>query len=211
MNIKCLPLSCNCYIVSDSGGNTVIFDPCERGEEIYEYIKEQGLELCSVIITHAHFDHIYGLDGIVKSAENDGKDIPVYIHTKDAPTMRSREGNLSSPLFRTLYEYTGILNEVSEGDAVCAGELTFRVMSTPGHTAGSACFINDEEKIIFAGDVLFEGSIGRCDFPGGDMGKMRESLSRLMELDDAYRVYPGHGGSTTVGDERNFNPYIAQL
>lgn len=211
MNIKCLPLSCNCYIVSDGDGNTVLFDPCERGEEIYAYIKEQKLNLSAVIITHAHFDHIYGLDGVVNSAKDDGKEIPVYIHSADAPAMRSREKNLSSPLFRTPYEYTGILNEVSDGYAVTAGGLTFRVVSTPGHTAGSACYINDEEKIIFAGDVLFEGSIGRTDFPGGDMTKMRASLKKLMELDDLCRVYPGHGGSTTIGDERNFNPFIAGL
>ncbi len=211
MNIKCLPLSCNCYIVSDGDGKAVLFDPCERGEEIYAYIKEQNLNLSAVIITHAHFDHIYGLDGVVNSARDDGKDIPVYIHKDDAPAMRSREKNLSSPLFRTSYEYTGTLNELSDGDVVTAGDLKFRVMSTPGHTVGSACYINYDEKIIFAGDVLFEGSIGRTDFPGGDMGKMRESLSKLMEFDDAFRVCSGHGGSTTIGDERNFNPYIASL
>ena len=197
--------------MSDSGGNAVLFDPCERGEEIYAYIKEQGLLLSAVIITHAHFDHIYGLDGIVNSAKTDGKDIPVYIHSADAPAMRSREKNLSLPLFRSPYEYTGILNKLSDGDRVTVGEMNFRVMSTPGHTAGSACYINDGEKTIFAGDVLFEGSIGRTDFPGGDMSKMRESLKKLMELDDSYRVYSGHGGSTTIGDERNWNPYIAQM
>ncbi len=211
MNIRCFPLSCNCYIVSDDKGNTVVFDPCERGEEIYAYLKEQSLNLSAVIITHAHFDHIYGLTDLVKCASYDGKDVPVYIHTGDAPAMRSRERNLSAPLFKTPYEYTGILSEVSNGDKVTVGDMTFRVLSTPGHTEGSACYINDEEKMVFAGDVLFEGSIGRTDFPGGDMKKMRESLSKLMELDDSYRVYSGHGASTTIGDERNFNPYIAQL
>lgn len=211
MNIKCLPLSSNCYIVSDSNGKTVVFDVCERGKEIYEYIKERGLCVVCVIITHAHFDHIYGLTEFVNAAENDGKDIPVYIHTADAPAMRSREKNLSSPLFGVPYEYTGILNEVSDGDEIKVGNMTFSVMSTPGHTVGSACYINNSEKVIFSGDVLFEGSIGRTDFPGGDMGKMKESLSKLMELDDSYRVYSGHGESTTIGDERNWNPYIASL
>ena len=211
MNIRCFPLSCNCYIVSDSRNNAVIFDPCERGEEIYGYLVREGLNLCAVIVTHAHFDHIYGLDGLVAAAKDDEKTVPVYIHSDDAPAMRSEQKNLSAPLFRTPYAYTGILNELSDGDAVKAGELDFRVLSTPGHTEGSACFVNDEEKIIFAGDVLFEGSIGRTDFPGGDMGKMKESLKKLMEFSDSYRVYSGHGSSTTIGDERNFNPYIAQL
>jgi len=211
MNIRCFPLACNCYVVSDSRNNTVIFDPCERGEEIYEYLKREGLVLGAVIITHAHFDHIYGLSDLVRAAEDDGKKVPVYIHSADAPAMRSEQKNFSSPLFGTPYKYTGILDELSDGDTVNAGEMEFRVLSTPGHTVGSACYVNDKEKVVFAGDVLFEGSIGRTDFPGGDMEKMKESLTRLMDLSDSYRVYPGHGSSTTIGDERNFNPYIAQL
>ncbi len=211
MNIRCFPLSCNCYIVSDKDGNTVIFDPCERGEEIYDYTVQQNLKVCAVVITHAHFDHIYGLDGLLAAAKKDGTEIPVYIHKDDAPSMRSREKNLSAPLFRTPYEYTGILDELSDGDAFDVGEMTFSVMSCPGHTPGSALYICHDEKTAFAGDVIFEGSIGRTDFPGGNVGRMRESLRKIMELDDSYKLYPGHGESTTVGDERNWNPYIAQL
>lgn len=211
MNIKTLPLSSNCYIVSDDNGKAVVFDVCERGEEIYNYIKELGLSAEAVIITHGHFDHIYGLSDFTCCAEADGKKIPVYVHSGDAPMMRSREKNLSALLFRTSYEYTGTLYELSDGDTVTVGNLVFRVLHTPGHTDGCACYINDDEKIIFAGDVLFEGSIGRTDFPGGDMTKMRQSLLKLMEFDDSYRVYSGHGGSTTIGEERNFNPFIANL
>ena len=211
MNIKTLPLSSNCHIVSDENGKTVVFDVCERGEDIYNYIKQQNLSVEAVIITHGHFDHIYGLDDFVAAAKADGKDIPVYVHSGDVLMMRSREKNLSAPLFRTPYEYTGTLNEVRDGDVIKVGSLSFRVLHTPGHTDGCACYISDEEKIIFSGDVLFEGSIGRTDFPGGNMNTMRQSLKKLMEFEDQYRVYPGHGGSTTIGDERNFNPFIAQL
>ena len=211
MNIKTLPLSSNCHIVSDENGKTVVFDVCERGEDIYNYIKQQNLSVEAVIITHGHFDHIYGLDDFVAAAKDDGKDIPVYVHSGDVLMMRSREKNLSAPLFRTPYEYTGTLNEVRDGDVIKVGSLSFRVLHTPGHTDGCACYISDEEKIIFSGDVLFEGSIGRTDFPGGNMNTMRQSLKKLMEFEDQYRVYPGHGGSTTIGDERNFNPFIAQL
>ena len=211
MNIKNLPLSSNCYIVSDDNGKAVVFDVCERGEEIYNYTKELVLSVEAVIITHGHFDHIYGLDGFIDAAMADGKDIPVYVHSGDALMLRSREKNLSAPLFRTPYEYTGTLCEVKDGDTVSVGNLMFRVLHTPGHTDGCACYIADSEKTIFSGDVLFEGSIGRCDFPGGSMTTMRESLKKLMEFDDSYRVYPGHGPSTTIGEERNFNPFIAQL
>lgn len=211
MTIKTLPLSSNCYIVSDESGKTVVFDVCERGEEIYNYIKELDLSVEAVIITHGHFDHIYGLADFMRCAEDDGKNIPVYIHSGDVLMMRSCEKNLSAPLFRIPYEYTGILNETSDGDVITVGSMSFRVLHTPGHTDGCACYVEESEKTIFSGDVLFEGSIGRTDFPGGSMGIMRESLKKLMEFDGSYRVYPGHGPSTTIGDERNFNPYIAQL
>ena len=211
MTIKTLPLSSNCYIVSDESGKTVVFAVCERGEEIYNYIKELDLSVEAVIITHGHFDHIYGLADFMRCAEDDGKNIPVYIHSGDVLMMRSCEKNLSAPLFRIPYEYTGILNETSDGDVITVGSMNFRVLHTPGHTDGCACYVEESEKTIFSGDVLFEGSIGRTDFPGGSMGIMRESLKKLMEFDGSYRVYPGHGPSTTIGDERNFNPYIAQL
>lgn len=211
MNIRCFPLSCNCYVVSDDDGNAVIFDPCQHGSELYSYTETQNLKLCAVIITHAHFDHIYGLTDLIKEAEDNGVSVPVYIHTADAPAMSNEEKNLSSVLFRTPYKYTGILNEVHDGDTITAGSLVFDVMSCPGHTAGSACYILHRDKVVFSGDVLFEGSIGRTDFQGGSMADMKSSLKALMSLDDSYRVYSGHGSSTTIGDERRFNPYLQNL
>lgn len=211
MNIKCFPMSCNCYVVSDDNGKTAVFDPGERGEEIYAYIKNEGLELCAVFITHAHFDHIYGLSELVEYAKSDGKGIPVYVHAADAFAISNSEANLSAPLFGMPYKYTGTLNAAFDGQEISVGGMKFLVISTPGHTEGSACYICHSEKCVFAGDVLFEGSIGRTDFPGGDMGKMRKSLERLMDLYDPYVVYSGHGNSTTIGDERNYNPYIAGL
>ena len=211
MNIRCFPLSCNCYIVSDEKGNTVVIDPCERGAEIYSYLETQDLKLCGVIITHAHFDHIYGLTSLVEEAECCGDGIPVYIHKDDAAAMSSESKNLSGTLFRMPYKYTGALVGVADGDVLKIGDMSFEVMWCPGHTPGSALFIEHSEKTIFAGDVLFEGSIGRTDFPGGNIGKMKQSLEKIMKLDDDYKVYSGHGSSTTIGNERNFNPYIAQL
>ena len=211
MNIRCFPLSCNCYIVSDKQGNTVVFDPCERGAEIYSYLETQNLKLCGVIITHAHFDHIYGLTSLIEEAEYCGVSVPVYIHTGDAPAMSDQNKNLSAPLFRKPYSYTGTLTKLTDGDTVRIGSLTFDVMSCPGHTPGCACYIEHSSKTIFAGDVLFEGSIGRTDFEGGNIEQMKQSLEKLMTLDDDYKVYSGHGGSTTIGNERNFNPYIANL
>ncbi|MBQ8758200.1 MAG: MBL fold metallo-hydrolase, partial [Clostridia bacterium] len=211
MNIKCFAMSCNCYIVSDENGKAVVFDPGENGAGIYDYIKREGLELCAVMITHAHFDHIYGLRELVECAKSDGKVVPVYVHTADAFAMTDSQANLSGPLFGMPYRYTGTLKGTFDGDQINVGNMSFLVISTPGHTNGCACYICHKEQCVFAGDVLFEGSIGRTDFPGGDMGKMKKSLERLMDLYDPYVVYPGHGSSTTIGDERNYNPYIAGL
>ena len=211
MNIKTLPLSSNCYIVSDDDGKTVVFDPCERGEELYGYVKELNLDLCAVIITHAHFDHIYGLTDFMKCADEDGKKVPVYIHAADAAAMSDSTKNLSKPLFGTPYVYTGTLNGTFDGETITVGNMSFLVISTPGHTDGSACYICHRDRIVFSGDVLFDGSIGRTDFPGGDIDKMKASLKRILSIMGNYTVYPGHGGTTTLEQERNFNPFVAQL
>ncbi len=211
MTIKTLPFSANCYIVFDDNKKALLIDPAERGNMIYDYIKSLDLDLEAVFVTHAHFDHIAGLTDLISSANNDGKTPAVYIHKDDEATMRSDTKNLSRTLFYSPYKYTGILNIVLDEDKIVVGDMCFAVLHAPGHTVGCACLINKENKKLFSGDVLFDGSIGRCDFDGGNMTQMRESLKRLMELDDDYVVYPGHGGTTTIGNERNFNPYIAGL
>ena len=211
MNIKCFPMSCNCYVVSDDDGNCVVFDPCDRAEAIYEYIKNEKMELCAIIITHAHFDHISALNELVMCANQDEKDIPVYINAHDAAAMYNSEKNLSKPLFGSPYVYTGILKTVLDGFSVNVGKMSFLAISAPGHTEGSTCYVCHGARTVFSGDVLFEGSIGRTDFPGGDMTKMRNSLKRIMSIMGNYTVYPGHGPSTTLNEERNNNPYIAGL
>ena len=211
MEVKCFELNCNCYIVSDDDNNCVVFDIGASGRELYEYLVEHNLKVCAVFITHAHFDHIAGLSEFTERAEQDGNIIPVYVHKDDLVAMSNADKNLSSPIFRTPYRYTGARNEVGDGDVIKTAGFDFKVMSCPGHTDGCAVYILEKEKCIFAGDVLFEGSIGRTDFPGGDVGKMKESLTKLMTLPDSFVVYSGHGNSTTIGDERNYNPYIAGL
>lgn len=211
MDIKCFPLSSNCYVVSDDDKNTVVFDIGERGEEIYAYLADNGFNVTSVILTHAHFDHIMGLCDFMQSAKRDGKDVCVYIHSLDAKAMKSAEENLSVFATGKEFRYDGELTLVGDGEQIKVGNMTFDVIFCPGHTRGSACYVSRKEKTVFSGDVLFEGSVGRCDFPGGSAEMMKESLSKLMTLPDSYRVYPGHGNSTTIGDERKFNPFVASI
>jgi glyoxylase-like metal-dependent hydrolase (beta-lactamase superfamily II) len=202
----------NCYLIADEHTkNAVLFDAPADGRKIIDYLNKNELKLKLILLTHAHFDHIYGLDDLVKSAKDDGKDIPVYIHSCDAAAMYDSEKNLSAPLFRTPYRYTGSLKAVFDGHTITVGSMNFLVIHTPGHTEGSACYICHADNVVFSGDVLFDGSIGRTDFPGGDMGKMKESLKKLMAVNKWYTVYPGHGGTTTIEQEMNFNPYIAGI
>lgn len=209
MTIKKFEDLCNCYVVSDDNGNTAVFDPCIRSDKLSHYIKQNNLQLCCVVLTHAHFDHICGLTRLL--SESGSKDIPVYVGADDAEAVADESKNLSAPLFGEPYKYTGILNILADGDAVNVGSLTFKALSCPGHTPGCICLIENNEGVIFSGDVLFEGSVGRTDFPGGSMEKMVSSLKKLMEYDNKFLVYSGHGESTTVGDEKLFNPFVARF
>lgn len=212
MNIKtfCMGVcATNCYIADDGCGSCAVFDPCDMGENIYRYTKSQNLKICAVIITHAHFDHIYGLTDLIKAAKSDGIDIPVYVSECDAAAMSDTSANLSETLFMSPYAYDGQLSLLKDGDTVKVGRLSFEVMRTPGHTPGSSCFIEQNERVIFTGDTLFENSCGRTDFDGGNPSDMKKSLAALAALSGNYEIYPGHGRKTTLDDERANNPYIS--
>lgn len=209
MIVKRIENLCNCYIVSDDDGNAAVIDPCIRSNEISEMLKQNNLNLCCVILTHAHFDHICGLSQLL--SESKYKGIPVYIGAADAAAVSDENKNLSMPLFHEPYKYTGTLDILNDGDKVKVGKLVFEVLSCPGHTEGCTCFAEMNEHVIFSGDVLFEGSVGRTDFPGGSMEKMIDSLKKLLKFGNNMLVYPGHGESTTIGDEKKFNPYLIHI
>ena len=180
----------NCYIVHEENAKTcVILDPGYQAEDILRELQGLGLTLEAILLTHGHFDHV----GAVKTlaAETDCR---VYLH-RDELTLP--EQFTAGPLFYTdLYE---------KGSLSLAG-LNFRVLHTPGHTPGSVSLIC--EKHLFSGDTLFAGSCGRTDLPGGDWTTIRKSLLRLRELEGEYAVHPGHGESTTLALERQYNPYM---
>lgn len=211
MNIKtfCMGVcATNCYIADDGCGNCAVFDPCDMGDSVYRYTKLQNLKICAVIITHAHFDHIFGLTDLINAAKADGLDIPVYIHELDAAAMSDVSANLSGTLFKSPYSYNGKLKTLKDGDTVTVGKLCFKVMHTPGHTPGSSCFAEEHERVIFTGDTLFDGSCGRTDFDGGSPSDMKNSLSSLAALCENYEIYPGHGQKTELDEQRAHNPYM---
>ncbi|MBP3414453.1 MAG: MBL fold metallo-hydrolase [Clostridia bacterium] len=194
-----------CYLVTDEiSGEAAVVDPGALSDQLKIAIKSLGdNKLKYILLTHAHFDHILGVKEI---RDMTGAKVAVHIGDKD---MLSD----SSISMSTFYGVTSdqlpkpdvILND---GDTISVGEMTFKVMHTPGHTPGSVCYICGDA--IFSGDTLFAGGMGRCDFPGGDLSSMMKSLKKLYELDGDYKVYPGHDDDTTLDYERKTNAYMRQ-
>lgn len=204
MNIHRLTLGeldTNCYVVWEASGNALIIDPADDADAILQFVREQNLTVTTVVLTHVHFDHMLAAEAVC-SATN----APLYVGAGDLDALSDPIRNLSgvfTPAVPVTIDYADTLRE---GDAVQVGEMTFSVMETPGHTPGCICLYSD--NILFSGDTLFCGSIGRLDFPGGDALAMQRSLQRLICLPAETVVYSGHGPETTIGAECAHNPFL---
>ena len=195
-------LGANCYIVyCEKTLQGAVIDPGGNGKEIIAILKRNNIKLACILNTHGHADHIAANDEI---RENTGA--PVFIHGADAKMLSSPQGNLSLYIGNNLIckPADRLLNE---GEIIKVGEIEFHVIHTPGHTLGGICF--KANNTIFCGDTLFNQSIGRTDFPGGSHSQLINSIkNKLMVLADNTIVLPGHGETTTIGDERHTNPFI---
>ena len=177
----------NCYIVhNEESDRCVVIDPGYEPEKISAFLKNNGLHLDAILLTHGHFDHVGGVKALADECK-------VYLHELER-TMP--EALTAGPLYATDY-YSHRLT--------VAG-MDFLVLHTPGHTPGSVCLVC--EDAMFSGDTLFAGSCGRTDLPGGDWATIQSSLRRLKELPGDYRVFPGHAEVTTLAQERQYNPYL---
>jgi len=190
----------NCYITK-IGNTALVVDPADEGETICAFLREKNLEPVACVITHAHFDHIYGLDTLCETFPK----MKVYAHKLDADALSDTFRNLSSPLFGVPYAYKGDVEMLCDGQILPVGDVSFEVLHTPGHTEGSICLYNKDEGVLFSGDTLFYETCGRVDFPGGDAHKMKASLKRLCSLSGDCEVYPGHECTTTLSHERQYN------
>lgn len=188
----------NCSILSVDG-RAFITDPGQEGERILALLAKKGLIPAAVLLTHAHFDHITGIAALQKAFP----ELPVYVHPADVPMF-------GHPFNQVPGEYSSIGVPANLRDtAELAKELPgVEVLHTPGHTPGGVCYHFPAEKLLLSGDTLFAGSVGRTDFPGGSMARMMDSLRALMTLPEETLVIPGHGGFTTIGDEKRCNPYL---
>ena len=192
----------NCYIVSGDGKKCVVIDPADNGEAIYKKAKSFGYEVEAVFLTHAHFDHILGLDKLVSLAGG----VPVYLHKDEVKYLTDAYFNLSEEICGIPYTYSENLKTVCGGDSINAAGTVFSVIHTPGHTDGSVCYRSG--NVIFTGDTLFAGSIGRTDFPTGNYAVLISSLKKLKNIEEDCDIYSGHGRSTTLNHEKQFNEYL---
>ncbi len=176
------PLETNCYIVADhEGGQAAVIDPGEDAGKIIKALDEDRLKLVYILTTHAHFDHIQGAKEL-----KEAKGGQIFSHPSESLPFSDKE--------------------LAEGMEFDLDGLNLKVIQTPGHSAGSCSIMAD--GVIFSGDLLFEGAVGRTDFPGGSVDELLDSLDKIKALPEETVVYPGHGPSTTIKHEKEHNPFL---
>lgn len=195
----------NFYFVYREGSNRVIgIDPADYGEQIYQKLKENGFEVAAILLTHGHFDHIWGCSALRRMSS-----APVYAYEGEEELLLSSELNVSAQAGRACTVKANTL--LKDGEEVTIEGMTFKVIATPGHTQGSCCYYFEEAGILISGDTLFEESVGRTDLPTGSMSTLTRSIQeKLSALPNETAVYPGHGDTTTIGHEKQYNPFWPQ-
>lgn len=195
----------NCFIIaSENTKNGFLIDPGDEADKILKVISDNGITIKKIINTHAHLDHV----GAVKEIK-EKLDVPFYLHKEDEELLNAlpQQAALFGLNTQGVPSIDGFLNE---GDIIELDDISFEVLYTPGHTQGGVSFL--EKDFVIAGDTLFAGSIGRTDLPGGSYPQLIESINnKLMHLDDNIVVYSGHGHETTIGFERQNNPFLNNL
>ena len=209
-----------CSVVWDENKFCAFVDPgCSSTEEtssLVDFIASHGLKPVCIMLTHGHFDHIYGMSALAKEYG-----IPVYAHRDELYTLEATNIQVCKcyglplpetfPMIKSISEASlpSSFEQVSEGDVIEVGSLSFKVLETPGHTRGGLCFYEPTEKVLFSGDTLFAGAIGRTDHPGGDYDQLMKSIfEKLMPLDGSVKVIPGHGPCSDIATERMTNPFL---
>ena len=200
------PLRCNCSIIGDENTReAMVIDPGDDIEQVLDLVREHKLTVKQIVITHAHIDHVGGAMKLKKATG-----APILLNQSDYALLKMLDVQaawIGMPNPGTV----SIDQSLENGDKIAAGSLAAQVLLTPGHTEGSICLYFAPEKKLIAGDTLFAGSIGRTDLPGGSYKKIIQSLhERVLVLPDETVVVPGHGAVTTIGQERDSNPFLVK-
>lgn len=204
------PLQTNCYVFA-SGGEAAVIDAAAEPERILDVARRLGVRVAVLVNTHGHFDHIGALAALARLTG-----APVLLHEADLPLLRSGGlapaglGEEPPPVWMAQApEAPEDVRPLGDGDGVTVGGTVLTVLHTPGHTPGGICLYGSADGIVFSGDTLFHRGVGRADLPGGNGRTLLESIKRrLYTLPDDTLVYPGHGPTTTIGQEKRRNPFV---
>ena len=197
------PFAVNCYLLWDDNGEGVIIDPGAEKDKIIETVDKAGFSPKAILLTHGHGDHIAAVADI-KEKYN----IPLYIGDGEEGLLKNPSANVSAyfdqPIIAPDADFI-----LKDEETIKFNSIEFKILSTPGHSPGGICYLNEKENLLFTGDTLFAGSIGRTDLPGCSTEKLLSSIKeKILVLPDDIICFPGHGPHTTVGTERNSNPFL---
>ncbi|WP_318702646.1 MBL fold metallo-hydrolase [Candidatus Acetatifactor stercoripullorum] len=202
----------NCYFLYRTGDSRVLVaDPADQGAAIFDTLKKNGFCVEGILLTHGHFDHIWGCEELRKRANEDAAErgaepVLVYACEAERALLGDAVKNVSKMAGRPCTLEADVY--VKDGEEIAVAGMTCRVIATPGHTAGGCCYYFEEAGFLLCGDTIFLESVGRTDFPTGSMGTLIRSIKeKIFTLPEETKLYPGHGDGTTVGHEKSYNPF----
>ena len=193
----------NSYLIlNEETKEVVIVDPAICPDYLLSHVKSNGYVPKGIILTHGHFDHVMGIEGWLSEYE-----IPVYLHEDEKEVLANSNLNLSVMIGK-YYAYDKV-ETLKDGEILELAGFSFKVIHTPGHTQGGCCYYEENEAVLISGDTLFRFSVGRSDFPTGNMSTLVKSIKeKLFVLPDDVMVYPGHNSLTCIADEKMYNPFL---
>ena len=190
------------FVLHEETKELILVDPADDAARIIQKIEENEWKLQAILLTHGHFDHIMGVEAVREKYQ-----IPVYACRQEEEMLREPSVNMTDQMGKSCSIRPDVF--LDDLQVFEAAGFSIQMIHTPGHTKGSCCYYLKEEGVLFSGDTLFCGSVGRTDFPGGSASQIRNSLHRLLAaLPDDNSVYPGHDTSTTIGYEKRYNPFV---